>query len=40
MQLLHARVGKLRFQKRIFLVTDAAAPIIDDPAAMVRCYII
>jgi ATP-dependent DNA helicase 2 subunit 2 len=34
MQLLHARVGKKRFQKRIFLVTDAAAPIVDDPAAM------
>lgn len=34
MQLLHARVGKLRFQKRIYLLTDAAAPIINDPPAM------
>ena len=34
MHILHARVGKLRFQKRIFLVTDAAAPIVNDPDAM------
>lgn len=34
MHMLHARVGKLRFQKRIFLITDCAAPIVDDPAAM------
>jgi len=36
MHLLHARVGKLRFQKRIYLITDGAAPILDDPEAMQR----
>jgi ATP-dependent DNA helicase 2 subunit 2 len=33
MEMIHTRVKKLKFTKRIFLVTDAAGPIVNDPQA-------
>ena len=34
MEMLHRRVGKYKFAKKILLFTDAAAPITDDPDGM------